>query len=280
MNCLLDRERFENERFDIILLIGQSNAEGFGLGEVENSYEPCESIMQLTNSSPVFLEVTPEDEKILHLKSQDTYRIDLAEETLHEQRGILGCFALPFAKKYYEKHVAGTGRKVLVIRAAVGSSGFLRGNWCLGEPLYKRAVEMTDIALSLNQENKLVAILWHQGESDAMEGRRKGGYDFLYPYYYEKLDALVGDLRERYGTVPFIAGALCEDWTKGIKPTSDAVEKATREVVAKLELAAFAESSGLKTNDSVVHNGDGIHFSRPSQYEFADRYFSLYEDLT
>ena len=279
MKPLTQKEQFEKEAFDIILLIGQSNAEGFGLGEVENAYEPTDCIMQLTNTSPVFLEVTPEDEKILHLQPNDTYRIDLAEETVHKERGILGCFALPFAKKYYEKYLSGTDRKVLVIRAAVGSSGFLRGNWCLDEPLYKRAVEMTDLALSLSKENRLAAILWHQGESDAMEGRRRGGYDFLYPYYYERLSSLVGDLRKRYGEVPFIAGGLCEEWTPRIKETSDAVENATKEVIAKVGLAAFAESSGLLSNNSVVNNKDDIHFARPSLYEFAERYFELYESL-
>ncbi len=279
MNCLIEKERFVNEAFDIILLIGQSNAEGFGLGDVENPYEPIEKIMQLTNTSPVFLEVTPEDDKILHMKSPDTYRIDLAKETVHEERGILGCFALPFAKKYYEKYLSDTDRKVLLIRAAVGSSGFLRGNWCLGEPLYKRAVEMTDIALSLNPENRLTAILWHQGESDAMEGRRRDGYDFLYPYYMEKFGLLINDLRQRYGKVPFVAGALCRDWTPGIQETSCAVEEATKKVIKEVGCAAFAESEGLLSNNASVGNGDSIHFSRPSQYDFADRYFSLYEDL-
>ena len=279
MNSLTNREHFEKEKFDIILLIGQSNAEGFGLGEVENPYRPNPSILQLTNSSPVFLEVTPEDDIILHMEEADTYRIDVAEETVHPERGTLGCLALPFAKKYYDKYVSDADRKVLVIRAAVGSSGFLRENWCLDEPLYKRAVEMTDIALSLNKENRLAAILWHQGESEAIVGRRRGGYEFLYPYYVEKLGTLINDLRERYGKVPFIAGAMCEEWTAKIKETSDAVENATRDVIASVGLAAFTESCGLKTNDSTVHNGDGIHFSRPSLYELGERYFEKYENL-
>lgn len=279
MSELINRELFEKESFDIILLIGQSNAEGFGLGEVENAYEPNNSIMQLTNTAPVFLEITPEDVPILHIEEPSSYRIDVASETVHPERGILGCLALPFAKRYYEKYISGTERKVLVIRAAVGSSGFLRGNWCLGEPLYKRAVEMTDLALSLNKKNRLAAILWHQGESDAIVGRRLGGYGFLYPYYTEKFGALINDLRERYGKVPFVAGAMCRDWTPGIEEASHAVEEATKKIIKDDGAAAFAESDGLTSNNASVGNGDSIHFSRPSQYEFANRYFSLYEDL-
>ena len=279
MNRLINRELFENECFDIILLIGQSNAEGFGLGEVKNAYEPNPRILQLTNTSPVFLEVTPKEEIILHMEEPSSYVIDEARETIHAQRGILGCFALPFAKNYYEKYAKDTDRKVLIIRAAVGSSGFLRGNWCLCEPLYKRAVEMTDLALSLNKKNRLAAILWHQGESDAIVGNRNGGYGFLYPYYTEKFGALINDLRERYGKVPFVAGAMCRDWTPGIEEASRAVEEATKKIIKDDGAAAFAESDGLSSNNASVGNGDSIHFSRPSQYEFANRYFSLYEDL-
>lgn len=279
MNYLLERERFINEKFDIILLIGQSNAEGFGLGEVKNEYEPNPAIMQFTDSFPVSLEMSPDNVPILHIAKNTTYLIDTAKETVHKERGILGCLALPFAKRYYESYLSDTDRKLLIIKAAVGSSGFLRGNWSLCDTLYKRAIEMTDIALSLNPENRLTAILWHQGESDAIEGRRKGGYDFLYPYYREQLNALVGDLRERYGEIPFIAGALCRDWTPLIKETSDAVEKATKAVISAIDSAAFAESEGLKSNDSVVHNGDDIHFARPSLYELGERYFELYQKL-
>ena len=279
MNYLLEREHFAHKKFDIILLIGQSNAEGFGLGEVENAYAPNPSIMQFTDSYQVSLYISPENVPILHIAENTTYNINTATETVHKERGILGCFALPFAKRYYETYLSDTDRKVLIIKAAVGSSGFLRENWSVNDILYKRAVEMTDIALSLNPENKLAAVLWHQGESDAIEGRRKGGYDFLYPYYYERLKALIDDLRNRYGKVPFIAGALCRDWTSSIKETSDAVEKATKTIISEVGCAAFAESDGLKSNDDAVHNGDSIHFARPSLYELGERYFNLYEKL-
>ena len=279
MSTLIDRERFEKERFDIILLIGQSNAEGFGQGEVANPYNPSPSILQLTNTAPVFLEITPKDVPILHVEDPSSYKIEIAAETVHPQQGTLGCFALPFAKSYCEKYLSGTERKVLVIRAAVGSSGFLRGNWCLNEPLYERAVEMTELALSLNPENRLAAVLWHQGESDVIVGRRKGGYDFTYPYYMEKFAALTDDLRNRFGECPFIAGAMCREWTATIQEASDAVEKATKETIEKTSLAAFAESEGLRSNDFTVHNDDSIHFSRPALYELGQRYFELYEKL-
>ena len=279
MNTLLKSEPFISEKLDIILLIGQSNAEGFGLGEVAAPYEPTEKIMQLVNTAPVYLEVTDKDEKILHIEAPSSYKTETAFETVHKERGILGCLALPFAKKYLDKYVSDPERRVLVVKAAVGSSGFLRENWCIGEPLYKRAVEMTDLALSLNPENRLVAVLWHEGESDAIEGRRRGGYDFLYPYYRKQLSALISDLRNRYGEAPFIAGGLCPEWTPGIRETSDAVENATRDVLAEFPLTAVADSEGLISNNSAVHNGDSIHFARASLYELANRYFELFEKM-
>lgn len=279
MNSLLEREKFASEKFDIILLIGQSNAEGFGRGEVEDAYEPTEKVMHLIDSYHVTFEMTPENVGILHIDENSAYRIEPAKETIHNERGILGCLALPFAKKYYESYLSSTDRKVLVIRAAVGSTGFLRGNWALEDRLYKRAIEMTDMALSLNGENRLAAILWHQGESDAIEGRRRGGYDFLYPYYRDRFNSIVCDLRERYGILPFIAGAMCRDWTPKIKEASDAVEDATKSVLSAAGCAAFAQSDALISNDSLLKNGDSIHFSRKSLYELGERYFKLYETL-
>ena len=279
MHFLLDKEKFASEKFDIILLIGQSNAEGFGRGEVEEAYTPSANVMQLIDSYHVTFEMTPKNVGILHIDENSAYEIKPAEETIHHERGILGCLALPFAKKYYESYLASTDRKVLVIRAAVGSTGFLRGNWALEDRLYKRAVEMTDMALSLNKENRLAAILWHQGESDAIEGRRRGGYDFLYPFYHKVMGELVDDLRKRYGKIPFISGAMCREWTAKIKEASDAVENATKAVMEEVGCAAFAESDGLTSNDSLLHNGDSIHFSRKALYELGKRYFKLYENL-
>lgn len=279
MNSLLCREEFSNEKFDIILLIGQSNAEGFGQGEAKDAYLPSSSVMQLIDTYHVTFEMTPENVGILHIDENSAYRIEPAEETIHPERGILGCLALPFAKKYYESYLSLSDRRVLVIRAAVGSTGFLRGNWNLEDSLYKRAVEMTDMALSLNKENRLAAILWHQGESDAIEGRRRGGYAFLYPYYHKVMGKLVDDLRKRYGKIPFISGAMCREWTLKIKEASEAVENATKAVMEEVGHAAFAESDGLTSNDSILKNGDSIHFSRNSLYELGERYFKLYESL-
>lgn len=46
----------------------------------------------------------------------------------------------------------------------------MTSQWGLQDDLYVRMMEMVDFARSLNAENRVVGFLWHQGETDAIEG--------------------------------------------------------------------------------------------------------------
>lgn len=46
MDTLFKRENFTSEKYDLILFIGQSNAEGYGIGPVAKEYEPTDNIMK------------------------------------------------------------------------------------------------------------------------------------------------------------------------------------------------------------------------------------------
>lgn len=86
------------------------------------------------------------------------------------------------------------------MRAAVGGTGFVKGMWGLKDQLYKKMLEMTDYALSLNHANRVVGFLWHQGECDAFEKNEPD-------VFKQQLASMIQDVRVRYGTeLPFIAG--------------------------------------------------------------------------
>lgn len=88
------------------------------------------------------------------------------------------------------------------MRAAVGGTGFVKGMWGLKDQLYLKMLEMTDYALSLNQANRVVGFLWHQGECDAFEKNEPD-------VFKQQLASMIRDVRVRYGTeLPFIAGDL------------------------------------------------------------------------
>ena len=280
MNTLFRRENFTNEKYDVILLIGQSNAEGHGIGPVENEYEPNEGIMQFTDSYPVMYRVNDAGVEALDVPDETTYRITPAAENTRKGVGKLGCLAFTFIKSYYEKYVAGTDRKLLLVRAAIGGTGFLRKQWTPDGVLYKRALDMTDMALGLNSENKLKAILWHQGECEAIDGKGKG-YDFLYSLYKESLNRLISDLKTKYGPVPFLAGGHCDDWIPRFKEESPAITDATRLVISNFDFCGYVETEGLGSNDRIVKGKylDDVHFNRPALYELGERYFKTYEEI-
>ena len=280
MSELFQKAKFENTEFDIILLVGQSNAEGYGIGDIENEYVPNESIMQFIDSYPVMYRVNDEGVEALDVPNETTYRITTAEENTRKGAGKLGCLAFSFIRKYYDSFLSGTGRKLLLVRAAIGGTGFMRKQWTPDGVLYRRALEMTDMALALNPKNKLKAILWHQGESEAIDGKGKS-YDFLNSFYKQALNTLIADFCNKYGLIPFIAGGHCDDWIPRFPTESVAITDATKEVIAEFSHAAYVETAGLGSNDRIVRGKylDDVHFNRPALYELGERYFKTYEEL-
>jgi len=280
MNVLFEREKFTSEKFDVVLLIGQSNAEGYGIGEVENEYEPSENILQLYDSYPVMYRPNSAGIEVLDVPESTTYRIVPAKENSRKGVGKQGCLAMSFIKKYYDKYLSGTDRRLLLVKAAIGGTGFLRNQWTPDGVLYNRALDMADTALSLNPENKPVAILWHQGECESVDGRGRG-YDFLYSFYTERLTRLISDLTEKYGEVPFMAGGHCDDWIPRFREESLAITDATKAVISEFKHCGYVETAGLGSNDRIIKGKylDDVHFNRPALYELGERYFNSYEEI-
>jgi len=252
---------FRKEKFDIIIQGGQSNAEGGGLGPIETEYKPCERILYLN----VQKKVETIGDRIVITYEQVPFEISVAAER-YEVDGLRSDFALSFAKAYLDNGFLAEDRKLLIIRAAVGGTGFQKEHWGLGKQLYNKLVEMADYALSLNPENRIVGFLWHQGEHDAFEGNTP-------EKFYKELKEMCLDVRARYGNMPFIAGDFCHEWrNKNIeicKPIIDKIQK----VVSELGNSGFVESVGLLSNNQKIGNGDDIHFCRESLYELGKRYF-------
>ena len=71
---------FTKEAFDIFIQAGQSNSEGYGFGDIENPYKPCEQVYYLTNE----------------------FIIERAREQLTENKAQSN-FGLPFVREYIEK---------------------------------------------------------------------------------------------------------------------------------------------------------------------------------
>ena len=181
---------------------------------------------------------------------------------------------LSFAKNYVEKGLLRDGRKLLIVRSAVGGTGFLDRRWGLRDDLFLRMIEMSKTALCLHPSNRIVGLLWHQGETDADLGADRDGH-------YKRLWDLVEAVRSVFGSpdLPFLAGDFVEQWRKAGPQKADPVRAAMRDVCKNAGCAAFVETDGLASNDQQLGNGDTIHFSRNALAQLGERYFEAFYQL-
>jgi len=274
-------KKTRNDVYDIIIQAGQSNSQGCGLGETAEEYTDREEVLYFT----------PE------------FTVEIAREDVYEW-GKQNNFSLAFAREYVKADLK-RGRKLLILRAAVGGTGFSDKRWGPEDDLYLRMMEMIRRALwqmtknltssphstlhaphsditsqfsalnsQFNMGSRLIALLWHQGETDAVNGMSK-------ELYYENLKWLVESVRNGFGCpkLPFIAGDFVSEWkNKNIK-ACEPIIAATRELCQNIGNAAFVETAGLKSNNEDHGNGDDIHFSRDALNILGKRYFEAYKTM-
>lgn len=239
---------FRAEKFDIIVKAGQSNCEGWGYGDVAAPYLP--------------------DERAFALNGDGT--VCLAEEKVWGNR-IRGNLAHTFAQRYAEEGFLREGRKILIVEAAVGGTGFSDGRWGLRGDLYLRLLGLLDTALCLNAENRAVAFLWHQGETDAL-------LNASYETHCKNLSALCKEVPRacKNEEIPILMGDFLPQWKELNPVISEPIVRAMRAVCAQTEHCFFVETDGLLSNGQKTGSDDYIHFCREALYELGRRYFDAF----
>ena len=231
----------QKEKYDIIILAGQSNASGSGWGETTMPWKINSRIKMLRGGmNCTFVHNNDFDELEMKINySQECWIIDADERWDSEEKVSQGVLALQFAKSYCRNNLQ-KGRKILIVDNAFGGSSFSKGHWGVGGPLYNRLFELTNEALSMNIENKVVAVLWHQGESD-VEKMSTEDYKIC-------ILRLIQNLRKTYGNIPFISGGFVDDWMQDY-PIARKYENVYKELVCEVEKYGFASAKGLSSND-------------------------------
>lgn len=261
--------QIECRYFDVVLVIGQSNATSRGVLKRPRGLMSSPRIFQLGREQWDF-EVVPAAEPVYHVKSTDDYI------------GGIG-FAIPFAL-HYERYSLDEGRQVLIVPAAKGGTSVLGPDayWAPnGEGLYDVHQRM-DAAMHEFRKARLAAILWHQGESDTLSD----------PVQYKQavIDLLTG-LRKRYDpseTAPIILGELAPELTE-YAPIALKMNETIHSIVGAIPNSGLARSEKLKTNGVLLRKEedgtevetpyDYTHFTAAAQIELGKRYFCAFAHI-
>ena len=250
-------EKMIDEKFDLIIQAGQSNAEGCGYGPVEKPFEPNDRIVALDANAHI-------------------------SRACEKQQGarIISNFALAFADLYVKNGFLAPGRKALILFNAVGGTGFSDGRWKAGDDLNERLIASIRYAIGLNPENRAAVFLWHQGETDA-------GQNASSDYYQKHFTALLQSVRNESGNacLPFICGDFVQHWKKTCLDQCRPVIQAQKDICAADPHGRFVETENLSSNfeengpESPPDAGDIIHFSRQALYTLGERYFKEFADI-
>ena len=225
-----------------ILLIGQSNAGGRGF---------------VHEAPPI------DSENILVLRNG---RWRKAYRPVNPDRVTSGvCFAETFATQYRDAH---PGVEVGIIPCADGGTQLMQ--WQKGSLLYDHAVNCAKLA---QRTSHIVAVLWHQGESDCPDDR--------VPLHNQRLSDIIDNFRADLGLqdVPFIIGGL-GDFLINFKGGDSAqsrnyltINRSMQSIAESKPLCGFVSAAGLSAN------ADNIHFSAQALLEFGKRYYEVFERL-
>ncbi len=266
--------------YDIIILGGQSNAEGTGLGPTDRPYISDDRILMMRDGGKYGYEQQPDGSMKFLVTEPYTFVTETARER-NDGTQDYGMFVLTFAKKYVEAGLLGEGRKLLIINGTSGGTGFAGKQWGIGNVLHERLIKMINDAKK-DDSDRFVAFLWHQGEHDAFENADFSA-EKRREIYRADLTATVNAIRNESGdsTLPFIAAEFVSEWRfkEENSRACDAVLSATADVCEKLGHGKMVMARDLKSNNQAVGNGDDIHFCRDALVTLGERYFDAFCEI-
>jgi hypothetical protein len=239
----------------VVAGLGQSNAFGMGLPlDPAGADQPHPRVHQWAMCGP-----------------SEGAAVLAADPLLHEtpSRGV--GFGMTFAKSL----ACETGRTVLLIPGARGDTSFTPKNGYTWDPadtntrvnLYRKAVQAIDAALAGYPDSRVVAVLWHQGETDVPLTPA--------PAYQSRLDALIEDLRERYrADVPFLVGQMVPEEMERSDKDYSAIDAVHAEISNRVPRAAFIEGPRAAYNSETDR-----HYSAEGQRSLGRAMWSAYRTM-
>lgn len=219
------------------LLAGQSNMAGRGnIGEVEKIYDP----------------------RIFMLK-YDSFEV--MEEPIHTDKSDAGIgpaasFALDYVKEYDEP--------IGLIPCAFGGTSITQ--WQPGGELFENMINKASL---LGENDKIIGILWAQGETDAKSIDNIDEYVMLF-------DNMLSELEKRLSLsdVPVILADLIPFiYENPVYNTATIISDAIKRIASR------DKKFGLVMTDGLVSKGDGLHYNSKSCRIFGKRFYEEYKNV-
>ena len=227
----------EPDYYYVVVLAGQSNGMAYGEGiPLPETYDrPDPRIKQLARRSTVtpggeacsYNDVIQADHCLHDVQDMSSFN-HLKADLSKGQYGTVGQ-GLHIAKKLLPYIPQNAG--ILLVPCCRGGSAFTTGAdgsfseargasadsacWGAGKPLYQDLVSRTRAALAKNPKNKLLAVVWMQGEADLASGSQQhnGLFTAMVQQFRTDLSSVAAQcVSGNAGTVPWICGDTTYYW--------------------------------------------------------------------
>jgi len=261
--------------YDIVIVAGQSNATDRGQGAFTARFQAQDKrIRQIGRFGADDMQV------IAVRRLHDGIVWSALQHWNFRQRQYRMGFALPFARMY-ARHELAPDRTVLIVPA--GNGGTSIRSW-LGEDgapvteLYPDMLARLQVAQSQPGENRIIAVLWHQGEKDLMEGMAPKTYRKKRIEFFARLRSDIP------GNYPILTAKFTSAWLSG-DPVKRAFERAIEAATEQDGLGRVVSRAGLLSNDEVLATDEvlaideTIHFSAQANQTLGARLFRAWVSI-
>ena len=242
----------ETERFEVFLLMGQSNMKGRGVMPKQPLEDP--KIVMLHKRTDEWFHAR---HPLHHVGDPRTF-----ENSDNAGVGPGLAFAQALVAKDPKLRIA-------LIPCAVGGTQIAK--WQKGQRLYRDAVRRAKLALEEGPKGKtrIAGALWLQGEADSSTAEKIERYPTL-------LSAMIKDLRAdlELPELPFIACTIGE-----LRDDSKEARASINRVLLELP-DRVAHTACVDSRSFPADIGDRVHFDTATQEEHGRRFAAKYLELT
>jgi hypothetical protein len=213
--------------FDIVMLAGQSNMDG--AGTVDPDIDLGDSNIWSFPAQGVDVDTIIEGlDPLLHPSPSS---------------GMYLGPGMPFARQWIT--LTSSVRKVLLVPCAVGGTGLSGSAWAVGGARYTYAVSHTLAALAAAEalapggDHRIIAVLWAQGENDAVRSVSQSSYAAAF-------DNMMAGFRGALNVpdLPVMIGAMVPEWRTAPNGTSLAIYAAQIDAPDRDDRAVYVEGPG------------------------------------